>query len=228
MSDIRIEKELVMKKISEIKPYVRNPRKNDKTVEQLCKIIPIVGFNVPLTIDPDGVIIKGHARFTAAIRLGMKELPCIISHASPDEIKADRITDNKISELSEWVTDELMHELDMLNIDFDFSGIGLDVSSLDDMPSMEEFEEELKDQPEISEEQRKKLYEEFLKQQEAEAEKQSEAATQMTTAADLEKAKEAQKATATPPPRYYKCVCEKCGHIMFVREGDICDRVEEA
>lgn len=32
MAEIRIEKELVMKKISEIKPYVRNPRKNDKTV----------------------------------------------------------------------------------------------------------------------------------------------------------------------------------------------------
>lgn len=229
MSEIRVEKELVMKKISEIKPYVRNPRKNDKTVEQLCKIIPIVGFNVPLTIDPDGVIIKGHARFTAAIRLGMTELPCIISHASPDEIKADRITDNKISELSEWVTDELKHELDMLNIDFDFSGIGLDVSDLDSIPSFEDFEPETSEgSPEITEEQRKKLYEEFLKQQEAESEKVSEAATQMTTPADLEKAKEAQKQTAQAPPRYYKCVCEKCGHIMFVREGDICDRVEDA
>lgn len=228
MSEIRVEKELVMKKISEIKPYVRNPRKNDKTVEQLCKIIPIVGFNVPLTIDPDGVIIKGHARFTAAIRLGMTELPCIISHASPDEIKADRITDNKISELSEWVTDELKHELDMLNIDFDFSGIGLDVSDVDDIPSFEDFEPETPSgSQEISEEQRKKLYEEFLKQQEEQAEKEAEASTQMTTPAELEKAKEAQKQTATPPPRYYKCVCEKCGHIMFVREGDICDRVEE-
>ena len=218
---IRVETELVMKKISEIKPYVRNPRKNDKTVEQLVKIIPIVGFNVPLTIDSDGVIIKGHARFTAAIRLGMTELPCIISHASPDEIKADRITDNKISELSEWVTDELKHELDMLNIDFDFSGLGLEVSSVDDIPSFEDFEQETS--TEVSEEQRKKLYEEFLKQQE----EQAEASTQMTTPADLEKAKEVQKATATPPPRYYECVCEKCGHVMFVREGDICDRVEE-
>lgn len=186
-----------------------------------------MGFNVPLTIDPDGVIIKGHARFTAAIRLGMKELPCIVSHASPDEIKADRITDNKISELSEWVTDELKHELDMLNIDFDFSGIGLDVSDVDDIPSFEDFEPETSgDAPEITEEQRKKLYEEFLKQQEAEAGEAAETSTQMTTQADLDKAKESQKQTATPPPRYYKCVCEKCGHIMFVREGDICDRVE--
>lgn len=229
MSEIRVEKELVMKKISEIKPYVRNPRKNDKTVEQLCKIIPIVGFNVPLIIDPDGVIIKGHARFTAAIRLGMTELPCIVSHASPDEIKADRITDNKISELSEWVTDELKHELDMLNIDFDFSGIGLDVSAVEDIPSFEDFEAETSaDAPDISEEQRKKLYEEFLKQHEEQAAKEAEKGTQMTTPADIEKAKESQKQTATPPPRYYKCVCEKCGHIMFVREGDICDRVEEA
>lgn len=224
MAEIRVEKELVMKKISEIKPYVRNPRRNDKTVEQLCKIIPIVGFNVPLTITPDGVIVKGHARFSAAIKLGMTELPCIITHASEDEIKADRIADNKISELSEWIDDELKHELDMLNIDFDFSGIGLDVASFDDMPSMEMFEQEI--EGDISEEQRQKLYEEFLKQQEEIAEQYAEPETQITTQADLDKAKAEQSHVAQAPPRYYKCVCEKCGHIMFVREGDICDRVE--
>lgn len=224
MPEIRIEKDLVMKKISEIKPYVRNPRKNDKTVEQLCKIIPIVGFNVPLTIDEKGIIIKGHARFNAAIKLGMTELPCIISHADEEAIKADRITDNKISELSEWVTDELMHELDMIDLDFDFSELGLPTSAIEDIPSFDDFSEqaESSEGAEISEEQRKKLYEEFLAKQ---AEQQAEA--EMTTPQKLEQAKKSQVATATPPPRYYKCVCEKCGHIMFVREGDICDRVEE-
>lgn len=220
MADILIEKDIVMKKISEIKPYVRNPRKNDKTVEMLCKIIPIVGFNVPLTIDSDGIIIKGHARFAAAIRLGMKELPCIVSHADTEAIKADRITDNKISELSEWVDDELMHELDMLNIDFDFSELGLNMNSFDDMPTFEDFKD---DTPEISDKERKRLYEEFLRQQEADTAKN----VQMTTQASLDKAKHEQKGIAAPPPRYYKCVCEKCGHIMFVREGDICDRIEE-
>ena len=221
MSEIRIENEIVMKKINEIKPYVRNPRKNDKTVELLCKIIPKVGFNVPLVIDEKGVIVKGHARFTAAIRLGMTELPCIISHADEEAIKADRIADNKISEFSEWVNEELMHEIDMIDFDFDFSELGFPKVSFDEIPSAEDFE--VDEGHEMTPAERQKLYEEFLEQQA----KEQAVDVQMTTEKELVQAREAQKQTAGAPPRYYKCVCEKCGHIMFVREGDICDRVEE-
>ena len=51
---MEIVNQIVMKKISEVKPYVRNPRKNDKTVNLLVEIIPKVGFNVPLVIDRNG------------------------------------------------------------------------------------------------------------------------------------------------------------------------------
>ena len=225
MANIQIENEIVMKKINEIKPYVRNPRKNDKTVELLCKVIPKVGFNVPLVIDENGIIVKGHARFTAAIRLGMEELPCIITHADEEAIKADRITDNKISEFSEWVNEELMHEIDMIDLDIDFSDLGFPTVSFDDIPTIEDFAQEVEAESghEISDEERQKLYQEFLEQQ---AQEQA-VEVQMTSQAQLDKAKAEQKVTAGAPPRYYKCVCEKCGHIMFVKEGDICDRMEE-
>ncbi len=224
MANIVVENQIVMKKINEIKPYVRNPRKNDKTVELLYKVIPKVGFNVPLVIDEKGVIVKGHARFTAAIRLGMQELPCIITHADPEAIKADRIADNKISEFSEWVNEELMHEIDMIDFDFDFSELGFPTVSFDDIPAAEEFEAGLEDEGhQISEEERQKLYQEFLEEQE----KQNAVEVEMASEKEIQEAKAAQKNTATPPPRYYKCVCEKCGHVMFVREGDICDRLEE-
>ena len=55
---IYVSKEMVLKNINEIKPYWRNPRHNDKTVEALVKVIPDVGFNVPLVIDSEGVIVK--------------------------------------------------------------------------------------------------------------------------------------------------------------------------
>lgn len=135
MSDVLVEKEIIMRPINTIRPYVRNPRRNNKTVDLLTKLIPKVGFNVPLVIDDKGIIVKGHARFTAAIRLGMKELPCIITHADADAIKADRITDNKISEFSEWVTNDLMAEINEL--DFDLSDLGLPKIDLDDVPSAE-------------------------------------------------------------------------------------------
>lgn len=225
MSDIMVENKIVMRKISEIKPYIRNPRKNSKTVELLCKVIPKVGFNVPLVIDENGIIVKGHARFTAAIRLGMQELPCIITHASEEAIKADRIADNKISEFSEWVNEELLHELDSIDLDFDFSELGFPTVSFDDIPSAEDFSASLEEEEgrEISDEEREKLYQEFLERQ---AKEQAQE-VQMTSEKKLAEAKVAQQGTATPPPRYYKCVCEKCGHVMFVREGDICDRMEK-
>lgn len=214
--EIKVENKIVMKKISEVKPYVRNPRKNDKTVELLCKIIPKVGFNVPLVIDENGIIVKGHARFTAAIRLDMKEIPCIITHADAEAIKADRIADNKISEFSEWVNEELLHELDMIDFDFDFSELGFPTMQFDDIPTAEDFMADSYDNAEnhseISQEEKQRLYAEFLEQQA----KENAEAVQMATAQTIKKAEQKQRETPAQQKKYYKCICEKCGNVMFV------------
>ena len=97
--------------VADIKPYWRNPRTNEQTVRALMEIIPKSGFNVPLLVDDKNVIVKGHARYNAAKRLGITELPCIVSENDDDTNKADRIYDNGISELSEWNTDMLSVEL---------------------------------------------------------------------------------------------------------------------
>lgn len=224
MSNIQVEKEIQMRKISDIKPYVRNPRKNDKTVELLCKIIPKVGFNVPLVIDENGIIVKGHARFAAAIRLGMTELPCIVSHADAEAIRADRIADNKISEFSEWVNDEVMHEIDAINFDFDFSELGFETTHWDDLPSPDNWEPETDSEStatgEISAEERERLYKEFLERQA----KESAPAVEIASERALNAAQEAQRKMGDAGEKYYKCVCEKCGHVMFVREGDLIER----
>ena len=94
--------QIVMKKTRDVIPYWRNPRRNDKTVEELIPVIQKRGFNVPIVIDKNNVVVKGHARLKAAKRLGMEEVPCVVTHASEESIKADRIADNKIQELSSW------------------------------------------------------------------------------------------------------------------------------
>ena len=132
---MQIVENVVMRGINDIVPYEKNPRKNSKTVELLCKVIPKVGFNVPLVIDKDGVIVKGHARYGAAIRLGMETVPCIVTHADPEAIKADRITDNKISEFSEWINDEVLQEIQSIDTDIDFSELGFPSVSFSEMPS---------------------------------------------------------------------------------------------
>lgn len=121
---ILIENEIIIKPINEIKPYLKNPRVNQQTVDLLVKIIPKVGFNVPLVIDSKGVIVKGHARYSAALKLGMDALPCIVTHASAKAIKADRLTDNKIQEFTTWDTAMLKEEVG----DVDFDSLGLDVA----------------------------------------------------------------------------------------------------
>ncbi len=120
---IAIESEIVLKPINEIRPYLKNPRVNEKTVELLEKIIPVVGFNVPIVVDSKGVIVKGHARYNAAMRLGMEQVPCIVTHASSKAIRADRITDNKIQEFTHWDAERLKEEVG--DIDFDALGISL-------------------------------------------------------------------------------------------------------
>ena len=208
-----VVKKIVMKKISEVKPYVRNPRKNDKTVDLLVNVIPVVGFNVPLVIDRDGVIVKGHARYAAAIRLGMKEVPCVITDADEEKIKLDRLTDNKISEFSEWISEDLLHEVDMLNLDFDFDLEALGFPVLDDfeMPDLDMGVEENE-----TEEARRARYAAYLEQ----AAKEEAPNTAITTQAQIDKAKAAAEGYAEKPARYYKVVCESCGKVMFIKEGD--------
>ena len=201
---------IVMKKISEIKPYFRNPRKNDKTVELLVQMIPKVGFNVPLTIDKKGVIVKGHARYTAAIRLGMEELPCVITDADEETIKLDRLTDNKISEFSKWDQDELLHELDSLNIDFDISDFDFPEWQPEDIPEMEDdFQQE-------TEEERRARYEQWLQEHQS-----STRDVAPVTEADIARAEQRQNEIPRMPKRYYKVTCEHCGHVMFIEEGSI-------
>ena len=100
-----------MLQLSSIKPYWRNARKNDNTIEQLKKSIAEFGFNQPLVLDANNTIIVGHARYKAVTQLGFTEVPCVISTLDEKTAKKYRIADNKIHETSIWDNDNLMIEL---------------------------------------------------------------------------------------------------------------------
>jgi len=99
------------KKLSEIKPYWRNARKNNKTVDALKKSIQKYGFNQPLVLDKKNVIITGHARYKALTQLGYEEVDCVVAELDEQKAKEYRIADNKTHELTIWDNDELMVEL---------------------------------------------------------------------------------------------------------------------
>lgn len=110
------------KKLSEIKPYWRNARKNERTVEALKKSITKYGFNQPLVLDKKNVIITGHARFKALMQLGYDEVECVVADLSEQKAKEYRIADNKTHELTIWDNDELMIELREIGNNVDMQG----------------------------------------------------------------------------------------------------------
>ena len=117
---------IIIKKISEITPHENNPRKNDQAVKAVANSIKEFGWQQPLVITEDGIIIIGHTRFKAAKSLEMDEVPCVIASDLTDEqIKALRLADNKVGELAEWDEALLNIELDEL-LDFDMSDFGFD------------------------------------------------------------------------------------------------------
>lgn len=125
---------LLYKKIDEIKPYEKNPRKNDEAVKYVAESIKQFGFKVPIVIDRDGIIVAGHTRYKAAKKLNLKEVPCIVADDLTDEqVKAFRLADNKVAEKSEWDFDLLADELDEL-FDFDMTAFGFDEEEEEDEP----------------------------------------------------------------------------------------------
>ena len=117
--------------IGEIRPYEKNPRKNENAVKYVKESIRQFGFKVPIVIDSNRVIVCGHTRLLAAKSLGLTEVPCIMADdLTDDQIKAFRLADNKVGEFAEWDMDMLGDELDAIAdaCDIDMGDFGFDLS----------------------------------------------------------------------------------------------------
>jgi ParB family transcriptional regulator, chromosome partitioning protein len=121
--------EIINRKVSELIPYERNPRKNDEAVKYVKASIEQFGFKVPIVIDAHGVIVAGHTRLKAAKELGMKEVPCIVADdLNEEQIRAFRVADNKTGEMAEWNIELLNTELLDLEANFDMSDFGFEIN----------------------------------------------------------------------------------------------------
>ena len=102
-------------KIDEIHPYENNPRNNEAAVDKVAASISEFGFKVPIIIDRENVIVAGHTRYLAAQKLELQKVPCIVADdLTPNQIKAFRLADNKVSEFSGWDFQKLNEELSFL------------------------------------------------------------------------------------------------------------------
>lgn len=102
--------------IDEIKPYENNPRDNDNAVEGVAKSIKAYGWQQPIVVDKDNVIIVGHTRYRAAQKLGMKTVPVLVADKlNEQQVKAYRLADNKTGENAIWDNKKLLKELESLD-----------------------------------------------------------------------------------------------------------------
>jgi ParB-like chromosome segregation protein Spo0J len=87
-------------KIGLIKPYEKNAKKHPaKQIKQVAESIKEFGFNQPIVVDKQNVIIVGHGRYEAAKLLGLKDVPTITVDLTEEKAKAYRLADNLFGEL---------------------------------------------------------------------------------------------------------------------------------
>lgn len=116
-------------------PYENNPRINDYAVKKVLESIKEYGFTNPILVDKDLVIIAGHTRREAAILAGLEKVPYIIKDdLTPEQVKAYRIADNKLAELSTWDEEALKAELfELQELDYPLEVMGFTEMDLKDL-----------------------------------------------------------------------------------------------
>src|SRR5262249_34545495 len=121
-----------LRPITSIQPYENNPRINDQAIDAVAASLREFGFRQPIVVDAEGVIIAGHVRYLAALKLGLKKVPVhVAKDLTAEQIKAYRIADNKTADLSDWNYDLLPIELaDLQGKDYDLSLLGFNQDEL--------------------------------------------------------------------------------------------------
>jgi hypothetical protein len=127
MSDLNVKTVSLDKLI----PYWRNPRKNDVAVEKVMESIKKYGYQAPILVDKEMVIIAGHTRYQALKQLGHTKVTVVVTDMPAKKAKEYRVIDNKTSEYASW-TDDLMLELkeftDAHTLDVFFPNIKLETN----------------------------------------------------------------------------------------------------
>jgi DNA modification methylase len=132
MSDLRFEQVGV----ADLRPNPHNVRLHSKKqISQIAGSIGEFGFNIPVVIDEQNLIIAGHGRVEAARLLNMSSVPCVrVAHLTETQKRLFALADNKIALNAEWDVDMLKVEfsaLSALELDVDLETTGFATAEID-------------------------------------------------------------------------------------------------
>jgi len=144
-------------KLTDIKPYTKNPRKKID-IEKVANSIKEFGWQQPIVVDKNNIIIAGHSRYEAAKILKEDTVPVLVANISEDKAKGYRIADNKTNQYSEWDYDLLHNEFqDLIKDNFELSKLGFNNNELDSILNWDntnskwlDADEEWQDMPEFN------------------------------------------------------------------------------
>lgn len=111
--EIRVSFTTEMKLLEDLIIYDKNNKDHpEEQIKEFMISIQKYGVVLPLIIDKKNVIIAGHGTREACLRLGIKEVACIVrDDLDDDEARGLRIAHNKISELGKRNKQNLLFEL---------------------------------------------------------------------------------------------------------------------
>ena len=139
-----------IKKIDEIIPYDRNPRKNEQAIEHVLESLKIHGQVKPIVLSAKGkpfdqeVICAGHTTFEALKKFGAEEVKVIVKEFETEKQFVDyNVRDNKTGEFALW-DEEVLAQLGT-EFEIDLNELGFDLSDEweSDIDSIENVEENL-------------------------------------------------------------------------------------
>lgn len=115
--------------VKDLVPYENNPRKNDSAVEAVVESIRQCTYITPIIVDEKHVILAGHTRYKALVKLGIEEVQCLICDGLTEEQKKKyRYLDNKTGEKATWDLMKLETELEGVDLGgFDFFGMAAEL-----------------------------------------------------------------------------------------------------
>ena len=114
-------------------PYINNPRKN-LNIDKVASSIKEFGFQQPIVLDKEYIIIVGHTRFEAAKKLGIKKVPVQIANLNKNQAKAYRIADNRLNEDAKWDNELLNFEIsNLIENNYGIDSIGFESVELENI-----------------------------------------------------------------------------------------------
>lgn len=130
--------------IETIIPYARNPRDNSRAVDYVAASLKEFGWQQPIVVDEENIIIAGHTRLEAARKLGLKEVPIwVAKDLTPQQVKAYRIADNKIATYSAFDDELLTLEFkDLVDGEYDILNTGFTEGEINFLLETAEFSSE--------------------------------------------------------------------------------------